>query len=80
MSRATSHAPRRVVIIGGSLAGMLAAAAVKEHVDSVEILEAHELPAGPEPRTGVPKPPISTGCRPAAQRPSTPCCQAASTC
>ncbi|WP_327738326.1 FAD-dependent monooxygenase [Streptomyces nojiriensis] len=55
MSRATSHAPRRVVIIGGSLAGMLAAAAVKEHADSVEILEAHELPAGPEPRTGVPQ-------------------------
>lgn len=55
MSRATSHAPRRVVIIGGSLAGVLAAAAVKEHVDSVEILEAHELPAGPEPRTGVPQ-------------------------
>ncbi|MFG2232057.1 NAD(P)/FAD-dependent oxidoreductase [Streptomyces sp. NPDC048723] len=55
MSRATSHAPRRVVIIGGSLAGMLAAAAVKEHVDSVEILEAHDLPAGPEPRTGVPQ-------------------------
>ncbi|MFD9481923.1 NAD(P)/FAD-dependent oxidoreductase [Streptomyces nojiriensis] len=55
MSEATSHDPKRVVIIGGSLAGMLAAAAVKEHVDSVEILEAHELPAGSEPRTGVPQ-------------------------
>ncbi|MFD7914980.1 NAD(P)/FAD-dependent oxidoreductase [Streptomyces sp. NPDC059752] len=34
---------------------MLAAAAVKDHVDSVEILEAHDLPAGTEPRTGVPQ-------------------------
>ncbi|WP_314252276.1 NAD(P)/FAD-dependent oxidoreductase [Streptomyces sp. DSM 40907] len=55
MSEATSHGPRRVVIVGGSLAGMLAAAAVKEHADSVEIIEAHDLPAGPEPRTGVPQ-------------------------
>lgn len=37
------------------MAGMLAAAAVKDHVDSVEIIEAHEVPAGPEPRTGVPQ-------------------------
>ncbi|TWV32712.1 pyridine nucleotide-disulfide oxidoreductase [Streptomyces misionensis] len=34
---------------------MLAAAAVKDSVDAVEIIEAHELPAGPEPRTGVPQ-------------------------
>ncbi|MFJ6480122.1 NAD(P)/FAD-dependent oxidoreductase [Streptomyces sp. NPDC091682] len=55
MSEATSRGPERVVIVGGSLAGMLAAAAVKDHVGSVEILEAHDLPAGPEPRTGVPQ-------------------------
>ncbi|WP_457406546.1 hypothetical protein [Streptomyces sp. TE12347] len=36
---------------------MLAGAAVKEDADSVEILEAHEPPAGPEPRTGVPQAP-----------------------
>jgi flavin-dependent dehydrogenase len=34
---------------------MLAAAAVREHVGSVEIVEAHELPDGPGPRTGVPQ-------------------------
>ncbi|MCF1509800.1 pyridine nucleotide-disulfide oxidoreductase [Streptomyces glomeratus] len=34
---------------------MLAAAAVKDYVDHVEIVEAHELPDGPEPRTGVPQ-------------------------
>ncbi|WNM32766.1 FAD-dependent monooxygenase [Streptomyces sp. Li-HN-5-11] len=44
-----------MIVIGGSIAGMLAAAAVKEHVDCVEIIEAHELPQGPEPRTGVPQ-------------------------
>ncbi|MET8721693.1 NAD(P)/FAD-dependent oxidoreductase [Streptomyces misionensis] len=47
--------PTRAVVIGGSLAGMLAAAAVKDAADAVEIIEAHELPAGPEPRTGVPQ-------------------------
>lgn len=55
MSDARSRGPKRVVIVGGSIAGMLAAAAVKDHVGSVEIIEAHELPAGPEPRTGVPQ-------------------------
>jgi hypothetical protein len=34
---------------------MLAAAAVADLVGSVEIIDAHELPEGPEPRTGVPQ-------------------------
>ncbi|MGW0822578.1 FAD-dependent oxidoreductase [Streptomyces sp. NPDC002845] len=55
MNEAPRRRPTRAVVIGGSIAGMLAAAAVKDHVDSVEIIEAHELPAGPEPRTGVPQ-------------------------
>ncbi|MEV5546493.1 FAD-dependent oxidoreductase [Streptomyces sp. NPDC052309] len=55
MTEATRRNPTRVVVIGGSIAGMLAAAAVKDHADSVEIIEAHELPEGPEPRTGVPQ-------------------------
>ncbi|MFH8219436.1 NAD(P)/FAD-dependent oxidoreductase [Streptomyces sp. NPDC018057] len=45
----------RAVVIGGSLAGMLAAAALKDGVDSVEVIEAHALPSGPEPRAGVPQ-------------------------
>jgi 2-polyprenyl-6-methoxyphenol hydroxylase-like FAD-dependent oxidoreductase len=45
----------RVIVVGGSIAGMLAAAAVKDHVGSVEIVEAYELPEGPEPRTGAPQ-------------------------
>ncbi|RSS78385.1 NAD(P)/FAD-dependent oxidoreductase, partial [Streptomyces sp. WAC06614] len=55
MREATSWAPRHVVVVGGSIAGMLAAAAVKDHVDSVEVVEADELPDGPLPRTGVPQ-------------------------
>lgn len=55
MSKALRRLPNRVIVIGGSIAGMLAAAAVKDHVDSVEIIEAHELPQGPGSRTGVPQ-------------------------
>ncbi|MFD0319248.1 NAD(P)/FAD-dependent oxidoreductase [Streptomyces flavalbus] len=51
-----SQAPNtRAVIIGGSLAGMLAAAAVRDHVTDVVIVDAHEIPVGPEPRPGVPQ-------------------------
>ena len=55
MSEAVHEVPVRAVVIGGSIAGMLAAAAVKAHVDSVRIIEAHELPSNPGPRTGVPQ-------------------------
>jgi len=50
-----SRMPTRAVVVGGSLAGMLAAAAVRDHVDSVEIIEAHDVPEGPEARPGVPQ-------------------------
>ncbi|WP_327229377.1 NAD(P)/FAD-dependent oxidoreductase [Streptomyces murinus] len=55
MSEAIRHSPARAVVIGGSMAGMLAAAAVKDQVGSVEIIESHDLPEGPEPRVGVPQ-------------------------
>ncbi|MGV9247746.1 FAD-dependent oxidoreductase [Streptomyces sp. NPDC003710] len=55
MNTASHRSPARAVVVGGSIAGMLAAAAVKDYVDRVEIVEAHELPDGPEPRTGVPQ-------------------------
>ncbi|MYV46321.1 FAD-dependent oxidoreductase [Streptomyces sp. SID2888] len=55
MSEASRPGPTHAVVIGGSIAGMLAAAAVKDHVGSVEIIEAHDLPEGPEPRVGVPQ-------------------------
>ncbi|MFD5451221.1 FAD-dependent oxidoreductase [Streptomyces sp. NPDC127100] len=55
MSDPSPRIPRRAVVIGGSIAGMLAAAALKEHFDTVEIVEAHALPTGAEPRAGVPQ-------------------------
>ncbi|MBN0043355.1 FAD-dependent monooxygenase [Streptomyces actuosus] len=55
MKETPSRTAARAVVVGGSIAGMLAAAAVKDHVGSVEIIEAHDLPDGPGPRVGVPQ-------------------------
>ncbi|WP_455351565.1 FAD-dependent monooxygenase [Streptomyces sp. SYSU K217416] len=48
-------APRRAVVIGGGMAGMLAAAALSGHVDEITVVERDALPAGPEPRKGLPQ-------------------------
>jgi flavin-dependent dehydrogenase len=45
----------RAVVIGGSLTGMLAAAALSETMAAVTVVERHELPHGPLPRQGVPQ-------------------------
>ncbi|MFF1484852.1 FAD-dependent monooxygenase [Streptomyces sp. NPDC058319] len=45
----------RVVVIGSSIAGLLAAAAVKDRAEAVEIIEAQDEPVGPGPRAGVPQ-------------------------
>ncbi|MFJ6901534.1 FAD-dependent monooxygenase [Streptomyces hokutonensis] len=55
MSEVPRRSSTRAVVIGGSIAGMLAAAAVKDYVNNVDIIEAHGLPDGPGPRTGVPQ-------------------------
>ncbi|MGW3971018.1 NAD(P)/FAD-dependent oxidoreductase [Streptomyces ardesiacus] len=55
MSVSKSPDPRRAVIIGGSIAGMLAAAAVSDSVDAIDIIDTHDVPSGPSPRTGVPQ-------------------------
>ncbi|MGW1865835.1 FAD-dependent monooxygenase [Streptomyces mauvecolor] len=47
--------PRRAVVIGGGMAGMLAAAALHEHADVITVVERDVLPAGPEPRKGLPQ-------------------------
>ncbi|MFD9303790.1 NAD(P)/FAD-dependent oxidoreductase [Streptomyces sp. NPDC060048] len=49
-----SSPPRHAVVIGGSLSGLLAAAVLAEHA-TVTIIEADTLPAGPEPRRGLPQ-------------------------
>ncbi|MER7877707.1 FAD-dependent oxidoreductase [Streptomyces solisilvae] len=43
------------VVLGGGLAGTLAAAALADHVDEVTIVERYHLPKGPGPRRGVPQ-------------------------
>ncbi|UUU25593.1 FAD-dependent oxidoreductase [Streptomyces sp. DSM 40750] len=47
--------PRSAVVIGASMAGMLAAAALARFVDEVIVLERDELPDEPRPRKGLPQ-------------------------
>nr|WSY55184.1 FAD-dependent monooxygenase [Streptomyces sp. NBC_00886] len=47
--------PRRAVVIGAGLAGLLAAAALSVHADEVIVLDRDELPDGPEHRKGLPQ-------------------------
>ncbi|MET9675634.1 FAD-dependent monooxygenase [Streptomyces sp. NPDC006482] len=49
--RATRHA----VVIGGSLAGLLAARVLAEHAERVTVVERDRYPEGPEARPGVPQ-------------------------
>ncbi|MFI9722013.1 NAD(P)/FAD-dependent oxidoreductase [Streptomyces sp. NPDC052396] len=49
----TGH--RRAVVIGGSLAGLLAARVLADHADSVTVIERDRFPQGPESRGGVPQ-------------------------
>lgn len=46
---------RHAVVVGGSLAGLLAAHVLADHADRVTIVERDRLPDGPEPRGGVPQ-------------------------
>lgn len=54
--RESEHGSREriAVIIGGSIAGALAAGVLVNHVDRVLVIERDQLPAGPGPRRGVP--------------------------
>ncbi|WP_215449787.1 NAD(P)/FAD-dependent oxidoreductase [Streptomyces sp. ATCC 21386] len=47
--------PRTAVVIGASMGGMLAAAALARSVDEVVVLERDELPDEPRPRRGLPQ-------------------------
>ncbi|MEV6111533.1 FAD-dependent monooxygenase [Streptomyces sp. NPDC052109] len=47
--------PRRAVVIGAGLAGMLAAAALSASVEEVIVLERDDLPDGPRHRRGLPQ-------------------------
>jgi 2-polyprenyl-6-methoxyphenol hydroxylase-like FAD-dependent oxidoreductase len=45
----------RAVVIGGSLAGLLAVRALRDHVDEVVLVDRDTFPAEAEPRKGVPQ-------------------------
>jgi 2-polyprenyl-6-methoxyphenol hydroxylase-like FAD-dependent oxidoreductase len=51
----TTHIGAHAVVIGGSMAGLLAARALSEHFAAVTIVERDRLPDGPEQRKGVPQ-------------------------
>ncbi|MFD9966878.1 FAD-dependent oxidoreductase [Streptomyces sp. NPDC059011] len=46
---------RHAVVIGGSLAGLLAAHVLAGHADRVTVVERDRVPDGPQPRPGVPQ-------------------------
>jgi 2-polyprenyl-6-methoxyphenol hydroxylase-like FAD-dependent oxidoreductase len=46
---------RRAIVIGGSLAGMMAARVLLDHYDEVTILESDRYPGGASERSGVPQ-------------------------
>ncbi|MGW2722927.1 NAD(P)/FAD-dependent oxidoreductase [Streptomyces sp. NPDC001492] len=46
---------RHAVVVGGSLAGLLAAHVLAAHADRVTVVERDGFPAGPGPRPGVPQ-------------------------
>lgn len=50
-----SKAPRRAIVLGASLAGLLAARVLSDHFTDVLLLERDELPAGAVPRKGTPQ-------------------------
>ncbi|GLF98295.1 pyridine nucleotide-disulfide oxidoreductase [Streptomyces yaizuensis] len=54
-SRTASVQPRRAVVIGGGVAGMLAAAALDGFADEITVVERDVLPPGPEPRKSLPQ-------------------------
>ncbi|GAA2493357.1 FAD-dependent oxidoreductase [Streptomyces gobitricini] len=51
----TRRGTRHAVVIGGSIAGLLAARVLAEHAERVTIVERDRFPVEPEPRAGVPQ-------------------------
>ncbi|QDQ09603.1 FAD-dependent oxidoreductase [Streptomyces spectabilis] len=45
----------RAVVLGGGIAGLLAAQALTDHVDEIVVVERDRLPEGPQQRPGVPQ-------------------------
>lgn len=47
--------PERAVVLGCGMAGIAAAAALRNHFEDVVVIERDEIPSQPEPRRGVPQ-------------------------
>src|SRR4051794_22823828 len=52
---ARAGAPRHAVVVGGSIAGLLAARALVDHADRVIVLDRDDLPREPATRGAVPQ-------------------------
>ena len=46
---------RQAIVMGGSMAGLLAARVLSDHFDHVTVIERDRFPEGPEHRKGVPQ-------------------------
>ncbi|MGN9790078.1 FAD-dependent oxidoreductase [Streptomyces sp. OZ13] len=53
--RTSRNKPRRAVVIGGGLAGMLTAGVLREYAEEVTVVERDVLPEGPLPRRSLPQ-------------------------
>jgi hypothetical protein len=58
------------VVIGGSMAGLLAARVLADRFDRVTVIDRDRFPDGPQFRKGVPQSGTSTPCLPAVSRSS----------
>lgn len=56
----------RAVVVGASIAGLLAARALSDFAESVTLVDRDALPDSPAPRKGVPRDATSMACSPAA--------------
>lgn len=54
VGRRAGTARRHAVVVGGSIAGLLAAHVLTEHADRVTVVERDRFPSGPDARPGVP--------------------------
>lgn len=55
MQHLSTNQPNHAIVIGGSIAGLLAARVLSEHFTQVTIIERDPLPEGPELRKGTPQ-------------------------
>lgn len=55
MPSSSPDEPSRALVIGASIAGLLAARVLSDHFERVTLIERDRLPAEPEPRVGVPQ-------------------------